>query len=342
MNTEPGKELTEERQDSVWFVYDGDCPICTRAAHALQIKKAVGALHLVNARQDKAHPVLKEVNHRQLDLDEGMVLIYQGGYYHAEDALHMMALLGSGQGWFNRMNALLFRSRPLARACYPAMRATRNALLRLKGANKIRNLSMDPKEPLFRQILGAQWDGLPPVMKKHYAVRPFSDDVVTSEGRLDVNISPLVSVMARLTGMLLAYSGKNVPVTVVFRSDRAGAFRFDRTFHFPDKGDVTFRSRMEWIRGNELVEFMRFGIGWKLAYEWDGSKMILRHKGYVWRILGVMLPVPMALVMGEGHAEEVPLSDDSFSMWTHAKHPLLGKTFAYAGQFSITEVKLHE
>ncbi|MBI1216598.1 MAG: DUF4166 domain-containing protein [Alphaproteobacteria bacterium] len=329
---------TEKAKEGVWFVYDGDCPICKTAAHALQIRKAVGALHLVNARQDKDHPLLQEINDRRLDLDEGMVLKYRDGYYHGEDALHMMALLGSGHGWFNKMNALLFRSKKLARLCYPAMRATRNALLRFKGVRKIRNLEIDPQEPLFKTVFGAQWDALPPVMKKHYAVRPFSDDVVTVEGHLDVRISPMVSVMARLTGMLLAYSGKNVPVTVVFRSDQSGAFQFDRTFHFPEKGDVAFRSRMEWIEGNVLVEFMRFGIGWKLAYEWDGEKIILRHRGYVWRILGVMMPLPMSLVIGKGHAEEAPLSEDAFSMWTHALHPLFGKTFGYAGKFRVTQV----
>ncbi len=330
--------LTAKTKNDVWFVYDGHCPVCTMAAQALRIKQAVGNLHLVNAREDKEHPILDEIKDRHLDLDEGMVLKYQNGYYHGQDALHMMALLGSSHGWFNRLNALLFRSRPIARFCYPAMRAARNTLLRFKGVGKIRNLAINPKEPLFKSVFGERWEALPPVMKKHYAVRPCSHDVVKVEGHLDVNISPIVSLMARLTGMLLAYSGKNVPVTVIFKSDKSGAFCFERTFHFTDKGDVTFHSRMEWIKDSELVEFMRFGIGWKLSCEWSGGKIILRHKGYVWRFLGMMIPVPLALVIGKGYAEEMPLCDESFSMWTHAKHPLFGKTFGYAGEFRITEV----
>ena len=330
--------LTDKTKSDVWFVYDGDCPICATAAHALQIKKSVGGLHLVNAREDKGHPLLQEINKRRLDLDEGMVLKYRDGYYHGEDALHMMALLGGDRGWLNRLNALLFRSQSAARLCYPAMRAVRNALLHLKGVRKIHNLALNPQEPLFKLVFGNKWDALPPVMRKHYAVRPFSDDVVKAEGHLDISMSLFVSVMARLTGMLLAHTGTNVPVTVLFKSDRYGAFHFERIFHFPDKGDIKFRSRMEWISGNELVEFMRFGIGWRLAYEWDGGKVILRHRGYVWRILGVMLPLPTALTPGKGYAEEEPVSDSDFSMWTHAKHPLFGKTFAYAGQFKVTEV----
>jgi len=193
--------------------------------------------------------------------------------------------------------------------------------------------------PIFKAVFGDSWDMLAPVMKDHYAVRSNSGDVVRVEGVLDIKISWPVSLMARLSGLLLAYSGKAVPVTVVFSSGaRTNCFRFDRTFHFPDRGPVTFRSQMEHIGGNELVEFMGLGIGWKLACSWDGAKVVLAHRGYVWRIFGRMFPVPLALVMGRGHAEEVAISDTEFSMWTHARHPLFGDMFAYSGRFKVTEV----
>ena len=197
----------------------------------------------------------------------------------------------------------------------------------------------DNNQPIFQKVFADSWDQLPPVMKNHYIVRPNSDDMVKVEGNLDIKISPFVSVITRLTGMLLAYSGKNVPATVMFTSGKdVKSFFFDRTFHFPERGDVKFRSRMEHIKDNVLVEFMKFGIGWKLAYEWDGCKVILVHRGYVWRILGTMIPVPLEWIMGKGHAEETPLSDDSFSMWTHSKHFLFGKPFGYSGEFKVTEV----
>ncbi len=193
-------------------------------------------------------------------------------------------------------------------------------------------------EPIFKTVFGEHWERLPPVMRSHYSVRPFSNDAVVLNGTLDVFVSPMVSLMARLTGMLLAYSGNAVPVTVLLRSGKeSGAFHFDRTFHFPDKGEVIFRSRMELIKGNELVEIMRFGLGWKMTYAWDGSKVILRHRGYVWRVFGVTIPLPLELLLGKAHAEETPISDDAFSMWTHVVHPLFGKTFGYAGTFTVAE-----
>ena len=127
-------------QDNAWLIYDGDCPICRRVVEALRVKKAVGELHLIDARENQQHPLIAEINALGLDLDEGLVLKFQQRHYHGQDALHMMALLGSRHGWFNRMNAILFRSRLVARLCYPMMRATRNLLLRIKGIDKIHNL----------------------------------------------------------------------------------------------------------------------------------------------------------------------------------------------------------
>ena len=127
-------------ENTIWFVYDGQCPICSLAAQALQIRKSVGRLELVDARRSEGHPVLSEVNAAKLDLDQGMVMKYGGSLYHGADALHLMALIGSGHGWFNLMNAALFRSKPMARIFYPVMRAGRNLAIRVKGVGKIENL----------------------------------------------------------------------------------------------------------------------------------------------------------------------------------------------------------
>ena len=133
-------DTLSNKTGDVWFVYDGDCPICSVAAKALKIREAVGNLHLVDARNDIAHPVLREVRDLKLDLDEGMVIKFRDTCYHGADALHVMALLGTGHGWFNRLNALLFRSKLLSVICYPPMRACRNLLIRLRGVPKIDNL----------------------------------------------------------------------------------------------------------------------------------------------------------------------------------------------------------
>ena len=131
--------------DEIWFVYDGECPLCASAAMAFQIRKAVGNLHLVDARSELNHPVLSEINTQKMDLDEGMVIKYGDKLYHGADALHLMALLGSNRGWINRFNALFFRSRFLTTWLYPVLRGIRNLLIRVRGVSRINNLQHDDK-----------------------------------------------------------------------------------------------------------------------------------------------------------------------------------------------------
>jgi predicted DCC family thiol-disulfide oxidoreductase YuxK len=319
----------------VWFVYDGDCPVCSTAAQALRIRAAVGALHLVDARQQPDHALIREIGSLGLDLDEGMVLKYCGVCYHGRDALHMMALLGSRQGWFNRLTALCFRSKTVARLAYPPMRAARNLLLRLMGRSRIDNLHSGAV-PIFEPILGSDWARLPPLMRERFAIRPFSDDALTLEGTLDVAVSPLMRLIARLSGTFVSRSGRAVPVTVRFRSAKhTVGVVFDRSFHFAG-GEQRFVSCMEPIGGNELVEFLRFGVGWKVACRWTGQSVVFAHRGYVWRLFGILVPLPLGLLIGAGHGEETPTSEDGFTLAAYAAHPWFGTTFSYGGPFRLT------
>ena len=111
------KVTIDKNKGDVWFVYDGDCPICQIAARGLRIKKAVGELNLIDARSDKNNPIVMEINDKGLNLEEGMVIKFGGNFYHGADALQIMALLGTNQGWFNRLNYWLFRSSFSAKFC---------------------------------------------------------------------------------------------------------------------------------------------------------------------------------------------------------------------------------
>ena len=209
MNTHP-----DNNGRDVIFVYDGECPICTHAALATRIRKNFGELRLIDARnnQQSHHPILEEIADRGLDLDEGMVIKYQGRFYHGEQALTLMAALGSNESWFNRVNRRLFKGERLSGFAYPVMRAARNLLIRAKGVAKINNLKklIMTSEPIFKEIFGDHWPDLPTVFHKHYAPRARSTDRVRAKGTLNVRISPLISIMSRLTGALIPYSGDAV------------------------------------------------------------------------------------------------------------------------------------
>jgi len=334
------KTLPSPESKGVWFVYDGDCPMCSMAAHALKIRQRYGPLYLVDARRNTDDPLLVEIKRRKLNLDEGMVILCEGRFYHGQDALRFMARFGSDDGWFNRINRALFKSNILARLSYPLLRATRNFLLRIKGVAQLNNLRND-EEPLFKSVFGADGERLPIVMRRHYANRPYRDDVVTVTGTLNVYSSFLGRLLKpafRFAKALVPYEGTNIPVTVDFHTDaQSTGFRFERTFNFPGRSPYVFRSTMIPVGGNELVEMMGRAVGWRSAYSWDGEKVILAHKGYVLQLFGSFIPLPFTFLLGAGHAEEVPLSDDSFRMWTEIRHPLWGRVFGYDGAFKVTK-----
>lgn len=185
---------------------------------------------------------------------------------------------------------------------------------------------------------------MPPVMHQHYANRPYTRDAVTVEGIMEVRASRLMQFFAPLlkwSGLLVPYQGQQVPTTVTFRSEPdSRAFVFDRAFRFPQKKPYHFRSRMVPVGGNEVIEYMSLGIGWRAAYRFADSKVTLTHRGYVWRALGFNIPMPLHWLFGKGYAEEEATSESSFRMKMAIRHPWFGEVYAYAGNFEVKEVRL--
>jgi len=195
-------------------------------------------------------------------------------------------------------------------------------------------------QPIFKSIFGKDWEKLPPVMRKHYANLAYTAQVTRAEGIMEIRRSRLakcLSPLLRLSGALVPHDGRDIPVTVNFIS-RAGSdvFELERHFRFPHKTYI-FHSRMKPVGGNELVEFMRFGLGWRCACRWTGEKVELRHRGYVLKIFSVLLPLPLGLLLGTGNAEETPIDDNSFAMHMDIRHPLLGEVYSYSGVFRMME-----
>ncbi|MCB1504542.1 MAG: DUF4166 domain-containing protein [Hyphomicrobiaceae bacterium] len=329
---------------AITFVYDGDCPLCTSAAMAMRIKRDYGTLNLINARDELDHPLVRDLTLRGFDLDEGMAIIADDQIHHGHDALVFMARYGETTNAFMAATRGLYWSKGLAALTYPWLRGTRNWLLRRRHVAPIDNMSRK-SEPTFKPVFGADWEKLPAVLRAHYANRPYTDDVVVAEGVLDVEcqgIMRLLGLLLRLMGQIPARNESNVPVTVRFLSDRnSTAYHFDRTFHFTS-GTYRFHSRMYQTSGNEMVEVMRFGLGWRMRYSWDGEKVVLQHAGYALRLLGHFIPIPLGLLIGEGYAEEIAVDDDHFDMMTHITHPWWGNIYGYRGRFKLTVRTMRE
>ena len=125
-------------REPILLVYDKQCPACDFYCSLVRVRRDVGDLQLVDARDGGR--VMEEITRAGLDIDQGMVLKVGSQLYYGSDAIHALALLSTRTGFFNRLAYWSFRSRRVARVLYPLLRALRNLLLKMLGKTKINNL----------------------------------------------------------------------------------------------------------------------------------------------------------------------------------------------------------
>lgn len=128
----------------ILLVYDRQCPACDYYCNLARIRESVGRLVLVDARE--SGEIMQRITAAGLDIDEGMVLAIDDQLYYGADAIHMLSLLSTRSGVFNRLTYHLFRSRRAAALLYPVLKACRNLLLKILRRTRINNLGMPDNE----------------------------------------------------------------------------------------------------------------------------------------------------------------------------------------------------
>ena len=128
----------------ILLVYDKECPLCDAYCRLVRIRRDVGRLTIVDARENSE--ILREITDNGLDIDQGMVLKMGDRLYYGSDAIHALALISSRSGFFNRFNYRVFKSRRLSAWLYPVFRFFRNLLLKTLGKTKINNLGIPGNE----------------------------------------------------------------------------------------------------------------------------------------------------------------------------------------------------
>ena len=124
----------------VFVIYDKQCPACDYYCNLVRIRESVGRLVLVDARE--RGPIMEEITAAGLDIDQGMTVKVGDRLYYGPDAIHVLALMGTSKGVFNRLAYLAFRSRRASHVLYPVLRGCRNFLLKLLGKTKVNNLGV--------------------------------------------------------------------------------------------------------------------------------------------------------------------------------------------------------
>ena len=189
----------------------------------------------------------------------------------------------------------------------------------------------------IRQAMGDDWHRLGEIIRRHYDLAPHSDNQFELEGVMDVTVSPIgrlfVSV-SRLFDALVPFPGQNVPVRVCNWSQADSREMFwHRTFRYPDRKPVIFRSRMAYAGGRDIVEYVKFGLGIRMRLSAEGETLRYDSRGYVWNLGLFTLPIPDWLLLGKAVIREIPESEERLRVEFTVDHPLWGLTFGYAGKF---------
>jgi len=198
-----------------------------------------------------------------------------------------------------------------------------------------------PNQPPVKRALGDAWAQLHPAIRRQHDLTPGTDAEVVMTGTLfeihHSRIATLFVYPARLFGALVQYRGYDVPTTVrnwTTADDPQHVF-WQRTFHFPDKEPVTFASRMAYLGGNEVAEYVQSGLGMRMRLSVRDGMLMYDGTGYRWDFQRLSLQLPSWLILGRGEICQSGLSDETFSMAFRMCHPLYGRTFAYSGEFRL-------
>ncbi len=116
-------------------IYDGGSPICAAFEKLYALRKNIGGIELIDARTRP--DLVRELRAQGMEINEGMVVIWQKHYYHGADAMHLLSILGADRGFFGGLNKFLFRNRNAAEVIYPMLATGRRVVLSLLGRKMI-------------------------------------------------------------------------------------------------------------------------------------------------------------------------------------------------------------
>ncbi|HJT50680.1 MAG TPA: hypothetical protein VJ734_01920, partial [Nitrosospira sp.] len=93
------------------------------------VRKKMGEMELINAceRPD----LVQELRARGMEINEGMVVIWQKHHYYGADSMHLLSILGSDTRIFGVLNRILFHNRNVATKVYPLLATGRRLVLSL-------------------------------------------------------------------------------------------------------------------------------------------------------------------------------------------------------------------
>ncbi len=201
------------------------------------------------------------------------------------------------------------------------------------------------QDPMMKRVLGAAWSELAPAVRAHYALSPSCNDQLILTGIMNEvyhsRLAKLFILFGRVFGALVPYQGTQIPTVVRNWTERSdcNALHWHRTLEFPDRGPVSFNSRMVSRHPNEIIEYVKYGMGIRMAISVIDHALVYRGIDYVWKIADRRIHLPNWLILGNAVIIEQALSETHILLNFEINHPVLGKTFSYSGEFSVPSIQ---
>ncbi len=98
------------------IVYDGECPFCTNFVALQKLRENVGVVSLIDARQH-LHDV-RAAKAAGLDVDQGMLVFWNGRIHEGPDAVRLLAQNGTEAGIFPSITRVMLSGERTARLLY--------------------------------------------------------------------------------------------------------------------------------------------------------------------------------------------------------------------------------
>lgn len=111
------------------IVYNGECPFCSAYVRFLRLKRSAGDVELIDAREEPQ--IVQAVRDAGYEINDGMMVLDRGQVFYGENAMHVLALMSTPAGIFNRATAWVFARPKLARLVYPVFKLGRRIALAL-------------------------------------------------------------------------------------------------------------------------------------------------------------------------------------------------------------------
>lgn len=90
------------KPDTVYVLYDGECPMCSMYSNWVEIRRAAGKLEAIDVREHREYVAAME--EQGLNIDQGFVVVKNGSFHHAADALQVIAALSENRSLLDRLN----------------------------------------------------------------------------------------------------------------------------------------------------------------------------------------------------------------------------------------------